>query len=238
MNAYLKIFFRYFWYWPQIIYFNIKYLPISQAVRMPILLYKPHLLKCGGSISIRADKIWFGMIQLGNFRCRLYPNGGFTWVNEGGECVFEGKCTIGNNAALYIRKNGYVEFGRNFLSTEGLKLTSAKKIVFGEDMLIGWDVIITDTSFHRLKKSNGEERDGNPDRNKEIVIGRNNWIAMKCIVMKGSKTPDHVVLGAGSVLNKDYSDLPSYSLLAGSPLTVKSTGIWRDPDDHLIDNEF
>ena len=34
------------------IYFNFHYLPFSQAIRLPILLYKPKLLKMKGNVKI------------------------------------------------------------------------------------------------------------------------------------------------------------------------------------------
>ena len=37
------------------IYFNFHYLPFNQAIRLPILLYKPHLVKCKGSVNISKE---------------------------------------------------------------------------------------------------------------------------------------------------------------------------------------
>lgn len=231
----LKILFKFFWYWGHIIYFNFHYLPFKQAVRLPILLYKPHLLKCKGKVTIQSDKIWFGMVQLGIYRNRLYPNSGITWINEGGECVFNGKCFCFNGTSICIRKHGHIEFGHNFFSGPNVKMVSARKIIFGENARIGWEAIIIDTSFHRCKKKNGEWRDGDPDADKEICLGRNNWLGMKCLVMKGTRTPDYAIFGANSTLNKDYSSHPSYILMAGNPLQIKSEDIWRDLSEDRVD---
>lgn len=38
------------------IYFNFHYLPFSQAIRLPILLYKPRLLKMKGNVKIGGVK--------------------------------------------------------------------------------------------------------------------------------------------------------------------------------------
>ena len=48
------------------IYFNFHYLPLKQAIHLPIWLYKPHLVKCCGSVEInpmgggkiRHDSTW------------------------------------------------------------------------------------------------------------------------------------------------------------------------------------
>lgn len=45
-------------------WFNFSNLPFKQAVKMPILLYKPMRLKCKGIIKIEAENISTGMIKL------------------------------------------------------------------------------------------------------------------------------------------------------------------------------
>lgn len=47
-----------------ILYFNFKYLPFRQALKIPILLYKPHFMGLSGKINIEGP-ISFGMISLG-----------------------------------------------------------------------------------------------------------------------------------------------------------------------------
>ena len=59
------------------IYFNFHYLPFNQAIRLPILLYKPHLVKCKGSVNISKEGGEFGMIRLGQHIAKIYPNNGF-----------------------------------------------------------------------------------------------------------------------------------------------------------------
>lgn len=88
------------------IYFNFHYLPFNQAIKLPILLYKPKLLKMKGNIKIEKCKIKFGMIRLGFPTVSLYPNTGIVYENHGGTIVFNGKCAIGNNSAISIGASG------------------------------------------------------------------------------------------------------------------------------------
>ena len=62
----------YFWYLPQSIYFNFKFLPFSQAIKLPILLYRPHFIKLKGEVRIEADHIYPGMIQMGKLINTLF----------------------------------------------------------------------------------------------------------------------------------------------------------------------
>ena len=69
---------------------------------------------------------------------------------------------------------------------------------------------------------------------KQIAIGDNNWFAMKCIVLKGARTPNRCIVGAGAVLTKDCSSLPEHCLLAGNPASLKKTGVYLDRSDDQI----
>ena len=50
---------------PASVYFNFHYLPLRQAVKLPIMLYKPRFLELKGTVRIEGDNIRTGMIQLG-----------------------------------------------------------------------------------------------------------------------------------------------------------------------------
>ena len=90
-----------------------------------------------------------------------------------------------------------------------------------------------DTSFHTLKLIDGRKTKGYGS----IHIGNNVWIASSCKIFQNTVLPDYCVVASGSFVNKDYSNIPSYSMLAGNPLTVKKSGIYRDLDDDVINYE-
>jgi len=217
--------------WIKSVYFNFHYLPIKQAVKLPIILFSSKLLKCHGQVVIESDTIRTGMIQFGEHLVSLYPNKGMIWENKGGKIIFNGNCIVGNSSAISIGEKGFGSFGNNFRATAGLKLTIHHSVQFGENVLIAWDVLIMDTSFHRLKDSHGTFKNKGYG---SISIGKNNWITAKCMILNGTKTPDYCILGAGSVLNKDYSNLKTHILLAGNPLEVKAEDVWIDLKDHDI----
>ena len=64
------------------IYFNFHYLPFKQAVKFPIFLYKPHLLKMKGNVKVENDNIRPGMIRLGYPTVSIYPQNGFIYENQ------------------------------------------------------------------------------------------------------------------------------------------------------------
>lgn len=217
------------------IYINFYYLPISQAVRLPIIVYKPHFEKMGGKVIITSSVIKTGMIKLGNNQVSLFPNTGLVWENHGGVIEFKGKCSIGNASAISVGATGYVCFGRNFKATTSFRLTSYCSIIFNDNVLCGWDCLFMDTDFHSLKKAgieNCKVRAFSP-----IIIGNNNWFGLKCVILKGTETPDFCTVGACSLLCKKYQTGKN-SLLAGNPAEFKKNGIYRDYlDDSVNYNE-
>ncbi|MFR9581673.1 MAG: hypothetical protein SNH01_03265 [Rikenellaceae bacterium] len=213
------------------IWFNFHYLPFKQAVKLPILLYKPKLLRCQGTISIESDKVKFGLIKLGKYNVSIYPNSGIIYENKGGSIVFKGKCNIGNNSAISIGKSGSVIFGDRFVATSTMKLVSYNKIVFGERVRIGWESLVMDTDMHRLTKVDGGYSKGYGD----IIIGDNNWFGTKCTIFKNTVTPNYAIFASGSITNRRF-DYPEYSLIGVSnKLEVKASGIWRDIDNDVIE---
>lgn len=143
------------------------------------------------------------MIRLGFYKVDIYPNAGIM-LNLNGRLVFKGSCNIGNNSYLSTGKQSVIEFGNNFTASTTLRLISYSHITFGDDALIGWDCMFTDTDFHRLTNVDGNLSKGYGD----IKIGNNNWIANGCRVLKNVYTPDNIVIGAYTILtsNVEYQE--------------------------------
>lgn len=209
------------------LFFNFYYLPFKQAIRIPILLYKPRFVDLKGEVRIEGS-ISYGMIRLGFMEVPLYPNSGIMWENHGGTVVFSGTCNIGNSSSLSVGSKGVLKIGNDFSASSCLKLVCNYSIIMDHAVHIGWECLIMDTSFHRLKKMDGlyHNKGYAPVR-----IGKNNWIAARCLILQGTKTPEYCTFAAGSILHKDYSQFPSHSMFAGNPLSVKANGVWRDMGD-------
>ena len=211
------------------VYFNFNHLPFRQAIKLPILLYKPYFKELNGHVVIDAPNIYFGMVRLGFWNTLQYPNSGIVYENKGGTVIFKGKCTIGNASSISIGEKAKVEFGDDFYNNAALKLISVRSVTFGVKTRLGWDMIVMDTGVHPLKiKSTGQKTKASSP----IKIGDYNWFGTRCIILKGVETPPRCIFAFGSMLTKKIECEP-YSLLAGTPPTVKKTGIYRDYDDDM-----
>lgn len=65
--SYYKLLWNSFW-------FNLHYLPLKQAIKIPIFIYSPIYVSKSGNIKIESP-IRKGMIHLGRYSCPMYNKG-------------------------------------------------------------------------------------------------------------------------------------------------------------------
>lgn len=200
--------------------------------RMVELLGYLSLFVCPTAL-VKAAKAFRDSFYTGRIRCRFSHLGNslFIWkpLNLMGEsfisiadgCVFEA------GLQLTARKVGSVDpivsIGDNCLIRYGAHITAINKIVIGDNLLTGTNVLITDnahglTAFSELQQ---------PPRHRDLVssgpvtIGNNVWLGNNVCVLPGVTIGDGVVVGANSVVTHD---IPSYTVAAGVPArSIKST---------------
>ena len=208
------------------LYFNFHYLPFQQAIRLPIVLYKPHLLTCKGTIRLESEdgRIRHGMIWMGFPKVSIYPNNGVTWENKGGNVIFRGKCKFGNDTCLSIGPSASLDFGHSFAVSAGMKLVCHHSIKFHRFVRFGWACLCMDTNFHPLydmvKKEYGKE--GGP-----IEIGEHNWFGADCKVMHSVTTPEHCIFGMGTTITRGC-EKRSYCLMGGSPVRILRENVMHE----------
>jgi len=98
-------------------------------------------------------------------------------------------------------------------------ITAIDSITFGDNVLTGKNVTITDNS-HGATELNDLQLA--PHTRKlvskgNIVIGNNVWIGDKATILPGVTIGDGVVVGANSVVTHD---VPSYCVVTGSPARI------------------
>jgi acetyltransferase-like isoleucine patch superfamily enzyme len=106
----------------------------------------------------------------------------------------------------------------NNVGLNGTSITSrSKTITIGDGSMIAPNVIIVDSDFHAAwpPEMRGEYLDIDSDR--EIRIGKNCWIGMNSIILKGVTIGDNSIIAAGSVVNRS---IPADSLAAGIPAKI------------------
>jgi acetyltransferase-like isoleucine patch superfamily enzyme len=131
-----------------------------------------------------------------------------------------GKVIIGDN--VYVdgtshsvtpwtsHKEAQITIGNNvFLN--GTRFGCAKKIEIGDNCILA-DCRILDTDFHSVRPD--KRNDPEFIESAPIIIGKNVWIALGCVILRGVRIGDNSTISAQSVV---YKDVPENSVYGGNP---------------------
>lgn len=194
---------------PKTLYFNFRCFPISTAIKLPVLI--SHNTKI---LEIHKEMISFGcnpyrfMVKIGfGGSDGIADKKGFVCL-EGGCINFEGKASF--SAGTTLRNAGNLRFGNYFWANKNCTIWCSKSIRFGDNDLLGWNVVLRDSDGH-LIIDNGTPRpvEGN------IAIGNHCWLCAETHILKNSGLGDDCILGYGSLLTKKYD--MNNTLFVGRP---------------------
>ncbi len=114
----------------------------------------------------------------------------------------------------FVCDYGYnIEIGENFYANHNLVILDANKVKFGDNVFIAPNCGFY-TAGHPI---NADMRKEGLEYAKPIEIGNDVWIDGNVAVLPGVKIGNNVVIGAGSIVNKD---IPSNSVAVGNPCRV------------------
>ncbi len=109
---------------------------------------------------------------------------------------------------------GYnIEIGENFYSNHNLIILDGNKVKFGDNVFIAPNCAFY-TAGHPL---DSKRRNQGLEYAKPIKVGNNVWIGGNVVVLPGVTIGDNVVIGAGSIVNRD---IPSNVVAVGNPCRV------------------
>lgn len=104
----------------------------------------------------------------------------------------------------------------NRVGMSGGAICAQQRVVIGDDVLIGANVVIADNDFHPL--SHEARKKGNNDIvAKDVVIEHGVWIGADVYICKGVTIGRNSVVGARAVVTKS---VPPNSIVAGIPAKV------------------
>jgi acetyltransferase-like isoleucine patch superfamily enzyme len=206
---------------PNTLYFNFHYFPFRTAIRLPVLVSaNVRLIRMQGRVNLNAP-VAHRMIRIGFGNVGIFDRQGSKSIWEvSGTVQFNGRADIGHGSKICA--SGTLILGDNFTVTAESQIVCFKKITFGRDCLMSWQVLVMDTDFHAIHTADGQHL--NPNRS--IHIGDKNWIGCRTLILKGAATPNNCVIAAGSTVSRSMNT--SDSILAGTPATVVRTDIsWQ-----------
>lgn len=210
------------------LYFNFKMLPFSQAIVLPVFIYKHWKFgELKGKIQI-IGKVKNGMINIGVINEGYFPpnTNGILRLLSGSCLCFDGICTITNGSQIFVANGGTLILNDKSLIGYGARIICFHNIIIGKRSAITWECQVTDYNSHYIEDLTTGQIS---TIIKPVYIGNYNWIGNRTSIMPGTKLPDRIIVASNSLLNKDYdaAGVECYSLLAGIPAKVIKKGVKR-----------
>jgi O-antigen biosynthesis protein len=141
---------------------------------------------------------------------------GIERMHFGKNVVIQKDCWL--NIAHNSNNNKYmIEFGANTNIGRRSTISASNKIIFGKNVLVGPNVLISDHN-HEYKHIGIPIMDqGITSYNNCIDIGDNVWIGTNSVILGDVRIGKNSIIAANSVVN---SNIPDYCIVAGSPARV------------------
>ena len=153
--------------------------------------------------------------------CRFEIHGSGNTVIIGDNCRFSGlrifisvgknKVEIGKSTFVFADKKQRTMFN----ACEGGEIT------IGDNCLFSNSIELHTTDYHKILE---DGRYTNPPKN--IHIGSHCWIGLQCLILKGTSIADNVIVGARSLLNKEFPE--SNAVIAGNPAGIVKRDVTWD----------
>lgn len=162
----------------------------------------------GFKIGLR-PKVW------GRFSMQIFQ-GGRLEIGDDFHLVSEPKrsaITLFGLGQFTVFPSAIIKIG-NHVGLNGTAITSKCCVEIGDETIIGPNVIIVDSDFHNTWPPESRWETSTQENDGEVKIGRNVWVGMNTIILKGSHIGDNSVIGAGSVVT---GDIPADCIAAGNP---------------------
>jgi acetyltransferase-like isoleucine patch superfamily enzyme len=199
--------------------FNYIAFGLKGIIYRPVFIYNNVKIYKVGKIIFHCQ-LKPGLLKIGHLD---YKSQGFTKFFNSGTIEIYNSVTIGG-ASIIENRGNIIYKGMNLIG-DGCYIFIRKKLEIGEQSRIGFHSFIMDSDDHYTVDIENRQVSYNK---KEIIIGKYNWIASHSYIKKGTKTPDFlIVASANALLTKDYTSLPPYSVIGGSPAKLLKSGVRR-----------
>lgn len=143
-------------------------------------------------------------------------------LDKNGVITFKGNCTICAGCCIVVHDSAILTFGRNFQANSNFLVVSSAYILFGDNVLIGWNCTVIDGDGHKLYMN---DKRVNPPAS--ITVGEHCWIAANVSLLKGTEIANNCVIGYGSIVSGKFK--ADYSLIAGAKAKVRKENIvWKE----------
>lgn len=160
----------------------------------------------------RGASVW------GRFQVMMYPGSRIT-IGDGLHMVSSADrsaITLFSRCSFTALAGADIRLGHR-VGLNGTTITSKKRVEIGDGTIIAPNVIIVDSDFHAQWPPESRFSPSTGESDREVVIGKNVWIGMNTVVLKGSRIGDNSIIGAGSLVT---GEIPPNVIAGGNPAKV------------------
>jgi acetyltransferase-like isoleucine patch superfamily enzyme len=204
---------------PKTLLFNFRYLPLRQAVRLPILVsHRVAICDFGGTVTLKGPiRTASVLLGFGNVGVYDYRRARSVWQVVG-DVIFEPPVRLGHGFKLSVA--GKLTFGAGFTAPAECRISCFDQITFGRGVAVSWEALLMDNDFHFISTDGSGDF---PPQQAPIVIGDHVWICARSTVLKGVQLADGVVVAAGAIVPGSVPE-PN-ALIGGNPARVIRRGV-------------
>ncbi len=110
------------------------------------------------------------------------------------------------------KREGHIEIGNNVLLMHSIRVSSAERIVIGDDCMLASFCYLTDADWHDI-----HDRTRVIGKSAPIILEKGVWIGDSAIVCKGVHIGMNSIVAAGAVVTKS---VPANVIVAGNPARI------------------
>ena len=145
---------------------------------------------------------------------------GFLMIGKEARVTFNGKASLSRGVSIRSQR-GTIVFGQNFYSNCNMSVICSREIVFGNDVLLGWDISIRDCDGHKVYVDGVLSQGVKP-----VHIGDHVWIGAHVDILKGVRIPSGSVVAYRSCVLQPFEE--ENILIGGYPAKqLKSNVRWE-----------
>lgn len=213
------------------LYFNFRCLPFKEALKFPVAIYgRPKFIELTGRIKF-IYPIKFGLIKVNSY----HPDapsyqGSQTEILLRGTIIFKGCGQIDTGTKIYVGQNAVLELGNKFKITDCCNIGCSKYIKLDNYCRLTHRCQVLDSNYHFIADLNNGTI---PPIIKPIIVGEHVWIGNSTTITGGAKIPDNTIVASNSLVNKNMTNIPNYSLIGGIPAKLISSGFRRIEDGKM-----
>lgn len=155
-------------------------------------------IKRGGRVCLEGN-LFLNTLRPRGSRAECYLR-----VESGGKLLVRERLRLGCQSTLQVNGGGHFEVGQMGTNLN-CNIQCSNKIIIGEDVMLGRDVMIYDSDYHQT---------GVNGKKSQVTIGDHVWIGSRAMLMKGSRIGEGAIVSANAWVTGRVKE---HTMVSGMP---------------------